>query len=89
MENKWVLSVCMPSGFPEDVKSPPQSVVDVERSQYKAARHEAMKIELDGHKMTRTYEAASPSQTCRCEVNVSLQDGQGWPDSKNKGQTCG
>ena len=36
-ENKGELSVCMPNGFPEDVEPPPQSVVDIERSQYKTA----------------------------------------------------
>ena len=59
-ETKWELSVRMPSGFPEDVKPPPQFVADVERSQYKAAWHEAMKVELDSHKTTGTYEAATP-----------------------------
>ena len=59
-ENKGELSVRMPSGFSEDVEPPPQSVADVERSQYKAAWHEALKIELDGHKTTGTYEAATP-----------------------------
>ena len=33
-ENKGELSVRMPSGFPEDVEPPPQSVADVERSKY-------------------------------------------------------
>ena len=61
-ENKGELSVRMPSSFPEDVEPPPQPVADVERSQYKSAWHEAMKIELDGHKMTGTYEAATPPQ---------------------------
>ena len=37
-ENKGELSVRIPSGFPEDVEPPPQSVADVERSQYKAER---------------------------------------------------
>ena len=32
MENTRELNVCMPSGFPEDVILPPQSVADVERS---------------------------------------------------------
>ena len=59
-ENKGGLSVCMSNGFPEDVGPPPQSVADVERSQYKASWHEAMKSELDGHKTTGTYEAAMP-----------------------------
>ena len=36
-ENKGELSVCMPNGFPEDVEPPPQSVADIERSQYKTA----------------------------------------------------
>ena len=36
-ENKGELSVRMPNGFPEDVEPPPQSVADIERSQYKAA----------------------------------------------------
>ena len=61
-ESKGELSVRIPSGFPEDVEPPPQPVADVERSQYKSAWHEAMKIELDGHKMTGTYEAATPPQ---------------------------
>ena len=34
----------------------------MQRSQYKAAWHEAMKIELDSHKTTGTYEAATPSR---------------------------
>ena len=36
---KGELSVCMPSGFPEDVERPPLSVadVDVEHSKYKVA----------------------------------------------------
>ena len=59
-DNKGELCVCMPSGFPEDVEPPPQSVANVERSKYKAAWREAMKTELDGHKMTGTYEAATP-----------------------------
>ena len=46
LKNIGGLSVCMPSGFPEDVELPPQSVADVERSRYKAAWHEAMQIEL-------------------------------------------
>ena len=33
-ENEGELSVRMPSGFPEDVEPPPQSVADVERSKY-------------------------------------------------------
>ena len=36
-ENKVELSVRMPSGFPKDVEPAPQSVADIERSQYKAA----------------------------------------------------
>ena len=59
-DNKEKLSVCMPSGFLEDVEPPPQSVADVMRSQYKAAWCKAMKTELDGHKTTGTYEAATP-----------------------------
>ena len=39
-ENKGGLSVCMPSSFPEDVEPPPQSVADVECSQYTAALHD-------------------------------------------------
>ena len=50
----------MPSGFPEDVEPLSQSVADVERSKYKAAWREAMKSELDGHKTTGIYEAATP-----------------------------
>ena len=30
------------------------------RDRYKAAWHEAMKVELDGHKTTGTYDAATP-----------------------------
>ena len=59
-DNKGELCVCTPSGFPEDVEPPPQSVADVERSKDKAAWREAMKNELDGHKTTGTYEAATP-----------------------------
>ena len=55
-------NVLMPSDFPEDVKPPPQSVVDVEHSQYKAAWRDDMITELDGHKLTATYEAATPSR---------------------------
>ena len=47
-------------GFPEDVELPPQSATDVERSQYKAAWHEAMMIQSDGHNMTGTYNAPTP-----------------------------
>ena len=62
VENKGKLSVCMPSGFPEDEEPPPQSTADVERSQYKATRRKAMKIELDSHETTGTREAATPPQ---------------------------
>ena len=48
-ETKPELSVCMPSGFPEDVEPPPQSVADVERSQHKAAWREAMQSEVNGY----------------------------------------
>lgn len=54
-ENTRELSVRMPSGFPEDVEPPPQPVADVERSEYKAAWHEAINIKLGGHKTTGTY----------------------------------
>ena len=47
--------------FPADVQPPPQSAADVERSKYKAAWCDAMKIELDGHKTIGTYETATPS----------------------------
>ena len=57
-ENKEELSVCIPSGPPEE--PPPQSVADVERSQYTVAWRDAMKNELDGHETTGTYEAATP-----------------------------
>ena len=60
VENKGKVRVCILCGFPEDVKPPPQSVADVERSQCKTAWHEVMHIELDGHKTTGTYEAATP-----------------------------
>ena len=59
-ENKGESDVCMQSGCPEDVEPPPQPVADVERSHYKAAWRKAMKTELDGHKTTGTYEAATP-----------------------------
>ena len=59
-ENKGELSVRMPSGFPEDVEPPSPSSADVARSQYKVVWHEAMKIEMDGHKTTGTYESATP-----------------------------
>lgn len=61
-ENKGELSVRMPSCFPETVEAPPQSVAYVERSQYKAAWHEPMNIDLDGHKTTGTSEVATPPQ---------------------------
>ena len=94
VENKGELSVCMPRGFPEDVEPPPQSIAGVERPQYKAAWHEAMRIEWDGHKTTGTYEVATPPQgrkvvPGRCEVGVYLQDGQGRPDGIGKRQICG
>ena len=60
VEEKGKLSMRMPSGFPVDVEQPPLCVADVECSTYKAAWHEAMKIELDGHKTACTYEAATP-----------------------------
>ena len=44
VENKGELNVCMPSGFPADVQPLRQSAAEVERSQYKAAWHEAMKL---------------------------------------------
>ena len=59
-ENKGESNVCMPSGVPEDLEPPPRSVADVERFQYKAAWRKAMKTELDGHKTTSTYQAATP-----------------------------
>ena len=59
-ENKGESNVCMPSSFSEDVEPPPQSVADVECSQYKAAWRKAMKTELGGHKTTGTYEATTP-----------------------------
>ena len=66
-DNQGKLRVCMPSGFPEDVEPPPQSVADVERSKYKAAWREAMKNELDGHKTTGTScDTAARAETCRC-----------------------
>ena len=59
-ENKGESNVCMPRGFPEDVEPPLQSVADVKRSQCKAAWRKVMKSELDGHKTTGIYEAATP-----------------------------
>ena len=58
-ENKGESNACIPRVFPEDVEPPPQSVADVERSQYKAAWRKAMKTELDGHKTTGTNETAT------------------------------
>ena len=46
--------------FPDYVEPPAQSAADAERSKYKVAWHEAIKIELDGHKTTGTYDAATP-----------------------------
>ena len=62
VENIVEWRVCMLSGCLEDVEPPPQSVADVERSQYKASWHEAMKVEVGGHKTTGTHEAATPPQ---------------------------
>ena len=62
MENKGELIVGMSSGFPEDVEPSPQSVADVERSPYSAAWHDAVPIELDGHKATGIPEAAKSQQ---------------------------
>ena len=44
----------MPSGFPEDVEPPPESVADVKRSQKKATWRNAIETELDGRKTTGT-----------------------------------
>ena len=86
-ENKGELSVRMPSSFPEDVEPPPQSRADVERSQYKAVWHEAMTAELDGHKTTGTYQAATPPRGWK-PVGVkwvfSCKTNKDWPDCKNK-----
>ena len=60
VENIGELNVCVPSGFPANVEPSPQSPVDVERSTYKVAWHEAVQIELNGPKKTGTYEAATP-----------------------------
>ena len=65
MENEGELSLCMPRSFLEDKEPPPQSPADVERSQHKATWHEAMKIELNCHKTTGTYEAPTPPQGWR------------------------
>ena len=62
MENTGELSVCKPSGFPEDVEPLPAVRRRCRVFQSKAAWHEAMQIELDGHKVTGTYEAATPPQ---------------------------
>lgn len=50
------------SGFPANVKPPPQSLADDERSIYKPAWQEAMEIRLDGHERTGKYEAVTPPQ---------------------------
>ena len=49
-ENKGEYSVGMPSGFPEDVRPPPQSVADVERSRYKLAWHDVGELVTSGEK---------------------------------------
>ena len=72
-ENKREVSARMPSGFPEDVEPPPQSVADVERSQHKAAWHEAMKIELSQNdRYVRSRDTAAWAETCRFKVGVFL-----------------
>lgn len=61
-DNKGEFNVHMTSGFLAHVKPPPQSVADVERFEYEAARQEKATIEMDGHTTTGTYEAATPLQ---------------------------
>ena len=46
--------------FPGRRRTAPALRRRCERPQYKAAWHEAMKVELDGHRTTDTYEAATP-----------------------------
>ena len=46
-------------GVHDNVEPLPQSAPGVERSMYSAALNEAMKLEIDGHEMTATYEAAT------------------------------
>lgn len=60
VENQEEVSRCIPSGIPADVEPPPVRSRGVERSKCKPAWHEAMKVELDGHKMIGAYEAANP-----------------------------
>ena len=55
-------NVYMSRGFLEDVEPSPQSVAGVERSKYRELRSNAMKTDLDGHKTTGTYEAATLRQ---------------------------
>lgn len=86
VENREELSVPTPSGFPEYVEPPPQSVAKIERSKYRAAWHEAMKVDLDGYKTTGTYERSRDTparvEPWRCNVGVYLQGGQGCLDSR-------
>ena len=82
----------MPSGFPEDVEPHPQSVADVKRSKYKAAWREAMKCEVDGHKTTGTYKAAT-SPRGRKPVGAKwvffYKTDKTWHDSEDESKTCG
>ena len=98
-ENKGELSVCMPSGFPEDAEPPTQSVADIEQSPYKAAWCEAMNNELDDHKTVtrrsqndrnvRSRDTVASAEACRCEMGVLIRDQQRWHDSVGKRKTCG
>lgn len=40
-------------------RTAPQSAAGIERSEYRAAWHEAMNVEINGQQPTGTYEAAS------------------------------
>lgn len=60
--------------FPKDVESPPQSVADVEHSQYKAAWHEDTKCNLDGHKIICTHQTVTPRQGEKPECAKCVAD---------------
>ena len=91
-ENNGESNVCMPSDFPEDVEPPPQSVADVKSSQYKAAWRKAMKTELDGHKMTGIYKAATLPRGRKpvgAKWVFSHKTDKEWYHSEDESKTCG
>lgn len=60
VEKTGKIHVSMPSGFHPELQPSPQPAAEVDRYEYKAEWHEAMKV--DGHKTTRNFEALRPSQ---------------------------